>query len=152
MNVRSWRVAYFRSGYEVRCQKALQSRATEGIPNVWARHRRLGEALRAGGAALNLSVFTKAPVLSDTVTVFDVPKGLHASAIVGTMYKAYGTVIAGARNKLDGTVFRFGTMGALDEADILLDLLHLERTLQDLQVPVEAGSAVAAANDYLRRH
>jgi len=124
----------------------------EGIPNVFARHRRLGEALRAGGAALNLSIFTKkGETLSDTVTVFNVPEGLHASTIVGNMYKEYGTVIAGARNKLDGTVFRFGTMGALDESDIILDLLHLERTLQDLQVPVEAGSAVAAANEYLRR-
>jgi len=124
----------------------------EGIPNVLARHRRLGEALRAGGAALNLSIFTKAPILSDTVTVFNVPKGLHASAIVGNMYKEYGTVIAGARNKLDGTVFRFGTMGALDESDIILDLVHLERTLQDLQVPVDPGSAVSAANAYLRQN
>lgn len=132
-------------------REGLRMIEEEGIPNVLARHRRLGEALRAGGAALNLSIFTKAPILSDTVTVFNVPEGLHASAIVGNMYKEYGTVIAGARNKLDGTVFRFGTMGALDESDIILDLLHLERTLQDLQVPVEAGNAVAAANEYLRR-
>jgi hypothetical protein len=36
-------------------------------------------------------------------------------------------------------------MGSLSEADIVTDLLHLERTLEDLGLPVTRGAGMAAA-------
>ncbi len=79
------------------------------------------------------------------------PTELDGAAIVSHMYERYGTVIAGARNKLRGKVIRFGTMGYVDESDIVVDLLHLESTLEDLGWPVSRGAAIAAANECLRR-
>ena len=67
------------------------------------------------------------------------------------LYETYGTVIAGARNKLNGKVIRIGTMGHVGEPDIILDLLHLERALEDLGRPVPRGAAVTAATARLRR-
>jgi aspartate aminotransferase-like enzyme len=135
----------------VALQEALRMIDEEGLPQVLARHRRLADALRHGGQALGFPLFTKAPLVSDTVTVFDVPAGLDGGAIVRHLYERYGTVIAGARNRLAGKVIRIGTMGYVGEADVLMDLLYLERTLADLGRPVARGAAVAAAEARLNR-
>jgi aspartate aminotransferase-like enzyme len=125
--------------------EALRMITAEGREAVFARHHRLANALRAGGTALGLSIFTRAPIVSDTVTVFDVPAGLEGGAIVRHMHERYGTVIAGARNRMQGKVIRIGTLGAVSDSDIVTDLLHLELTLQHLGFPVTAGAGVAAA-------
>ncbi len=130
--------------------EALRMIDEEGLPNVLARHARLAAALQAGGTALGLPVFTRSPIRSNTVTVLQMPDGHDSGTIVRHLYEQYGTVIAGARNKLQGTVVRFGTMGYIDEADILLDLMYLERTLDALGLPVTPGAALAAAQESLR--
>lgn len=135
----------------VALREALRMIHQEGLPEVLARHRRLAGALRRGGAALGLPIFTKAPLISDTVTVFATPDGLDGAAVVRHLYERYGTVIAGARNRLKGKVLRIGTMGWCSEDDIREDLLYLEKTLEDLGWPVERGAGVAAADETLRQ-
>ncbi len=131
--------------------EALRMIDEEGLPNVLARHARLAAALQAGGGALGLPIFTRSPIRSNTVTVFEVPEWGDGGAIVRHLYERYGTVIAGARNKLRGKVIRFGTMGHIDESDIILDLMHLERTLEDLGCPMERGAAIVAASKALHQ-
>jgi aspartate aminotransferase-like enzyme len=126
-------------------REALRMIDEEGLPNVLARHHRLAAALRAGCGALGLPLFTRGDALSDTVTVLRAPDGIDGGAIVRRLYEAYGTVIAGARNRLSGRVIRFGTMGYLAEADILTDLLHLEAALRDLGADTAPGAGVTAA-------
>ncbi len=131
-------------------REALRMIDEEGLAHVHARHRRLSAALRAGGEALGLPIFT-APSAhrSDTVSVFRVPDGLEGGAIVRHLYEHHHTVIAGARNRLAGRVIRIGTMGAVTEGDILTDLLHLEETLRALSRSVARGAGVAAAASVL---
>jgi len=124
---------------------ALRLIAAEGLPAVFARHRRLAAALRAGGAALGLELFTRSEPPSDTVTVFHVPEGLEAAAMVRHLHDVHGTVIAGARSRLQGKVIRIGTLGSVSDADILTDLLHLEQTLAHFGRPAKPGAGVAAA-------
>ena len=133
-------------------REALRMIFEEGPAEVLARHDRLSRALRAGGTALGLPVFTKSPIVSNTVSVFEMPEGQDGGPVVRHLYERYGTVIAGARNKLDGKVIRFGTMGNLTDADIIVDLVHLGRTLEDLQVPVSRGDGIAAAEAVLREN
>lgn len=130
-------------------QEALRMIGEEGLPEVLARHRRLAAALQAGGVALGLPVFTTAPIRSNTVTVLEVPEGRDGATVVRHMYERYGTVMAGARNRLQGKVIRFGTMGYLDESDIITDLVHLENTMRDLGWPVRPGAGVASARTAL---
>jgi aspartate aminotransferase-like enzyme len=131
-------------------REALRMIDEEGLDNVHARHHRLAAALRAGGEALGLPIFTaQSARLSDTVSVFHVPEGLEGSAIVRYMYEHHHTVIAGARNRLSGRVIRVGTMGAVEAGDILTDLLHLEETLRALGRPAAKGAGVAAAASVL---
>jgi aspartate aminotransferase-like enzyme len=125
--------------------EALRMIDEEGLPAVFERHWRCGEAMRAGGTALGLEIFTRGGTLSDTVTVFRAPGPIEGGAIVRRLYEAYHTVIAGARNRLQGKVFRIGTMGAIDAPDILTDLHYLECALRDLGMRVPQGAGVAAA-------
>jgi aspartate aminotransferase-like enzyme len=117
----------------------------EGLPVVLARHRRLSAALRTGCEALGLPIFPTAPILSPTVTAVRVPAGLDGATIVRHMHARYRTVIAGQRTKLSGRIIRFGTMGWVDDGDILTDLHHLECTLRDLDWAPPAGAGTAAA-------
>jgi len=130
-------------------REALRMISEEGLEAVHTRHRRLSGALKQGAAAIGLTEFPTAPITSNTVAVFNAPEGADGGTIVKHLYRRYRTVIAGARNRLDGKVIRFGTMGYLSEADILTDLLYLERTLADLGLPVRQGAAVAAAAEHL---
>jgi len=129
--------------------EALEMIHAEGLPQVLARHTRLSAALRAGGNALGLAEFGRAPVLSSTMVAFKVPDGLDGSAIVKAMYQDHGTVIAGSLNRLQGRVIRIGTMGALDEGTILVDLAHLEAVLTALGRPIVPGAGLTAASAFL---
>jgi aspartate aminotransferase-like enzyme len=131
-------------------RESLRMISEEGVGAVLARHHRLSGALKQGAATLGLTEFPTAPIKSNTVAVFNVPERADGGTIVKHLYQRYRTVIAGARNRLDGKVIRFGTMGYLGEADILLDLFYLERTLDDLGVPVKHGAALAAAAEALK--
>ena len=130
-------------------REALLMIDEEGLAAVLARHARLSAALRAGGAALGLADFCSAGPRSNTVVVFRVPEGLEGGAIVRRLYQDHRTVIAGARNRLQGRVIRLGTMGAFDAGTILTDLLHLEDVLAKLGVAVTPGAGVAAATRLL---
>lgn len=124
---------------------ALHMIHAEGLGNVLARHARLANALRTGVNALGLETFTQPEHLSNSISVFRVPEGMDGKAIVKRLADKHGTIIAGARNKLDGKVIRIATMGCIDAGDILTDLHHLEDVLSELGRPIERGSGVAAA-------
>jgi aspartate aminotransferase-like enzyme len=72
-------------------------------------------------------------VASSTVVAIKVPQGLEGAAIVSHLRSRYRTVIAGSRSeRLRDKVIRIGTMGAVSDEDIRIDLEHLEATLRDL--------------------
>lgn len=108
-------------------REALEMIHEEGLSKVLERHRRLSDALRAGCAALGLTEFGQGN--SSTVVCLETERGRE---IVRHMYERHGTVIAGSRNKLDGKVIRIGTMGAFTAEDVMIDLEHLGKTLQEI--------------------
>lgn len=130
-------------------REALTMMHEEGFSNVLARHKQLSGALRAGGAALGLADFCNDGLRSSTVVVFKVPDGLEGGVIVRHLYQHHRTVIAGARNRLSGRVIRLGTMGALNAGTILTDLLHLEDALSKLGLPIQPGTGLKTAAEYL---
>jgi aspartate aminotransferase-like enzyme len=125
--------------------EALKMISDEGVAQVVSRHEKLSSALRAGCNALGFSTFGDEHALSSTVVVLNVPERLDGNAVIRQLYQ-HGTVIAGARNKLSGRVIRIGTMGHLNEGDILTDLAHLTQSLEELGwLKKEPGAAMAAA-------
>lgn len=117
----------------------------EGQANVLARHARLARGMKAGAAAIGLENFAKADAQSNTVACFHVPEGIDGTRLIRRLYEKHRTVIAGARNRLQGKMIRIGTMGAIAEGDILTDLMHIEDVLAELGHSVEKGAAIVAA-------
>lgn len=123
----------------------------EGLPNVYARHRRFGEAVRRGVAAWGLSLCAKDPKwYSDTVTTICVPEGIDSTQVVTHAYRRYNLSLGAGLAQVAGKVFRIGHLGDLNEIMILSALAGTEMALRDCGVPVAAGSGVAAAQEYLR--
>jgi serine---pyruvate transaminase len=123
---------------------ALRLLQDEGLHEVYRRHDRLARAARAAAESLGLALFARATP-SPAVTAIVPPKGIDGEAVV----RAYGSddniTIAGGQGEMKGKLFRLAHLGWVDESDLIVGLASLERVLARLGVPVELGSAVAAA-------
>jgi alanine-glyoxylate transaminase/serine-glyoxylate transaminase/serine-pyruvate transaminase len=124
----------------------------EGLDNVFARHHRLAEGVRRAVAAWGLTLCAKAPKWhSDTVSAIVVPEGIDAAEVVKRAYARYGLSLGVGLSKVAGKVFRIAHLGDLNELMLVSALAGAEMTLRDLGAPVEAGSGVAAAEEYWRK-
>ncbi len=123
----------------------------EGLPNVYARHHRFGEAVRRGVAAWGLALCAKHPRwYSDTVTTICVPDGVDSAKVVNHAYQRYNLSLGAGLAQLAGKVFRIGHLGDLNEIMVLSALAGTEMALRDCGVEITLGSGVAAAQVFLR--
>jgi aspartate aminotransferase-like enzyme len=123
---------------------ALRLLEAEGLDAVYRRHERLAAATRAGVDALGLRLFPRATP-SPAVTAIVAPPGVDGEAVVRLYGEAHHITIAGGQGEMKGRIFRLAHLGYVGEFDVIVGLAALERVLQRLGVPVEAGAAVAAA-------
>ena len=79
-----------------------------------------------------------------------IPEGFDSSALVKHAYSRYGLSLGVGLNKVAGRVFRIGHLGDLNELMCLTALAGSEMSMRDMQIPVAAGSGVAAAEEYYR--
>jgi alanine-glyoxylate transaminase/serine-glyoxylate transaminase/serine-pyruvate transaminase len=118
----------------------------EGLANVFARHRRLGGAVRAAVDAWGLRNCAQGPQwYSDTVTAIMVPGGFDANDVIRTAYNHYDLSLGGGLNKVAGKVFRVGHLGWLNEIMVLQALGGVELAMHDVGIKFEPGSGVGAA-------
>ncbi|NIA08479.1 MAG: aminotransferase class V-fold PLP-dependent enzyme [Nitrospiraceae bacterium] len=121
-----------------------------GLPSLYAHHRRLSEATKAGIAAMGLELFSKAP--SEAITAIKAPEGIDAQEVVRVLREEYGITIAGGQAQAKGKIFRISHMGHLDEWDMIIALAAVERALNQLGYPIEFGKGVAAAEAYFAQN
>lgn len=124
--------------------EALKMIRAEGRENVWARHERLANGLRAGMQALGFELFGTPP--SNAVTSVLFPEG--GSDFQKIMKAQYGITMAGGQEHLKGKIFRISHLGYYDEGDMLTFLHYAERTLRDMGLPHESGAGVYAAQKF----
>mmetsp|Transcript_15485 Transcript_15485/g.41581 ORF Transcript_15485/g.41581 Transcript_15485/m.41581 type:complete len:417 (-) Transcript_15485:128-1378(-) len=126
----------------------------EGMHNVWARHKRMAEAVRRAVGAWShagLRVCARNPSeRSDTVTTILVPEGFDAQKIVSTAYQKYNLSLGGGLMKLRGKAFRIGSLGDINELIMLGTLAGTEMAMRDIGLQVKLGSGVAAAADFFQ--
>jgi alanine-glyoxylate transaminase/serine-glyoxylate transaminase/serine-pyruvate transaminase len=123
----------------------------EGLENVFARHHRLAEGVRRAVAAWGLSLCAKEPKWhSDTVSAILVPEGFDSGDVIKIAYLRYGLSLGSGLSKVAGKVFRIGHLGDLNELMLMSGLSGAEMAMRDIGIPVEAGSGVAAAEEYYR--
>lgn len=127
-------------------RRAVDRIMAEGLPNVFARHARLAEGIRAGVAAWGLDTCAEHPSLaSNTVTAIRTPKDVDAREVIRIGFERYNTSFGSGLAILAGKVFRIGHLGDLNEGMCLTALAVAEMSLAEAGVRLEFGSGVAAA-------
>lgn len=124
---------------------ALDLYEAETAAGVWARHDRYTRALHAAVEALGMRIFSRPGAHSVTVTAIEVPAGVNQKAVLKNLREEHGIVLAGGQGKIADAVWRWGTMGALSENDVVGGLSAFELVLREQGYAFEFGAGVRAA-------
>lgn len=112
-------------------------------PDILGRHARIAEAVRSALTGCGLTLHTR-DGWSNTVSVFDVPEGTTASAILAALRTDYNLMLAGSFDVLEGQVIRIGHMGEnAREEKVLAVMKALDGVMAKLGVAL-SGSLEAA--------
>lgn len=129
-------------------KKALDIIQAMGLEKLFAHHRILADATRAGVKALGLELLSERP--GNILTAVKTPAGIEGGKIVKTMQAKYMAYIAGAQDPHKGKFFRIAHLGYMGGFDIITALTALEMTLSDLGYAFQAGASIKAAEPILR--
>ena len=130
---------------------ALDLLFEEGLENVFKRHNRMATAVRKAITAWGLKPVAVEPKwYSDTVTAIRVPESFDGNEVVRHAYKHYNLALSVSLGEIAGQAFRIGHLGDMNELMILTPIAGAEMAMKDLGIPVELGSGVAAAQEFLR--
>ncbi|MCA0906859.1 aminotransferase class V-fold PLP-dependent enzyme [Ruegeria marisrubri] len=125
----------------------------EGLENVFARHHRIAQGVRAAVGAWGLDLCAANPsVYSDTVSAIRTPNGFNATDIVTHAAEKYGVAFGVGLGEVAGKVFRIGHLGSLTDVMALSGIATAEMCMVDLGLNIQLGSGVAAAQEYYRGH
>ncbi len=115
------------------------------LDQVWedremiSRHERIASACRGALTRAGLRLHTLGGY-SNTVTVFDVPEGVTAEAILEGMKAEHNIMLAGSFDVLSGQVIRIGHMGNnANVADMTETMQALEAVLKSLGMELRAS-------------
>jgi aspartate aminotransferase-like enzyme len=97
---------------------SLEMMLKEGLPNIIARHARVGKAARAGVKSLGLSLFADENYASNTVTAVASSDGLDTKKMLKLLREEHQVMLSGGQQRLDGKIFRIGHLGWVTESDI----------------------------------
>ena len=130
-------------------REALAMLAEEGLENVFARHRRHGEAARRAVRAWGLEVLCLEPAeYSGSLTAVLMPAGHDADALRAKILAAFDMSLGTGLGRLAGKVFRIGHLGHFNDLSLAGTLAGVEMGLALAKVPHQQGG-VQAALDYL---
>ena len=121
----------------------------EGLENIFRRHQRLADAVRAGinvwaeAGALELNALVPSEQ-SNSVSAIRVDERYSAPAIREICENQLNTSLGGGLGRLSGKAFRIGHMGDINEPMILGALGSVELGLEMCGVPHGKGSVTAA--------
>ena len=130
-------------------RESLRLLEDEGLEAVFARHARLGEAVRravrawSGNAGPQLFCTDPARA-SNSVTAVLMPEGHDADALRRTALDRYNVSLGGGLGRLGGKVFRIGHLGDLNEPMVLGALGAVEMSFRVSNVPHAPGGVDAA--------
>ncbi|TAM39198.1 alanine--glyoxylate aminotransferase family protein [bacterium] len=126
--------------------EALKMIREDGLENIFSRHKKMADAVRAAVKALGLELFAPTAA-SEAVTAVKVPSGIDGEKLVKTMRDTYGVTIAGGQAELKGKIFRVAHMGFIAEFDIITGLSCLEKVLAQMGYKFTLGAGIKAAEE-----
>ena len=108
-------------------------------PDILTRHEKIAEASRKAITGAGLNLYLKSGFTSN-VTVFEVPEGTTAKAILDGVKNDYNIMLAGSFDVLAGKVIRIGHMGNNASFYNVREVFAaLDGTLRRLGVPLKAS-------------
>ena len=130
--------------------EAIDMLHEEGLDNVFARHKRHGEATRLAVQGWGLEVQCLAPEeFSPVLTAVRVPEGSDADDLRKTILEHFDMSLGNGLSKIQGKVFRIGHLGDFNDLMLAGTLSGIEMGLDLAGVPHQTGG-VARALDYLK--
>jgi aspartate aminotransferase-like enzyme len=134
----------------VALREALRYIRQLGRENLIQNAGLLAKATRAAAGALGLKIFaTDSP--SDALTAICAPEGIESGTLIKELKKNFGAVVANGQGEMKGKIFRIAHLGYYDFTDTLAIIACLEVILKKLDVSIELGSGVKAAQEvYLK--
>ena len=133
-------------------QEGLAMMREEGLENVFARHQKVADMIRAGMSAMGLRLVAPEGYRSNTVTAVHspFPDETGLKAFLTSLRTEHGLVLAGGQGQLTGKVFRVGHLGMIEERDAYHILAVTELGLLQQGVLSRIGLAVPAAQAVAR--
>jgi alanine-glyoxylate transaminase/serine-glyoxylate transaminase/serine-pyruvate transaminase len=123
----------------------------EGLDNIFARHHRLAEGVRAAVRAWGLKLCARAPNwYSDTVSAIMVPEGFSGADVIDVAFRRYNLALGAGLARVAGKLFRIGHLGDLNELMILGAIAGAEMAMRDVGIQIKLGAGVAAAAEHYR--
>jgi alanine-glyoxylate transaminase / serine-glyoxylate transaminase / serine-pyruvate transaminase len=130
-------------------KESLQMLREEGLQNVFARHKRLGEATRRAVSAWGLENVALDPKeFSNSVTAVYTPAGYSADELRKVCLERFNMPLGTGLGKLNNKVFRIGHLGDFNDLMLAGSLSGVEMGLEIAGVPHRKGG-VAVALEYL---
>jgi alanine-glyoxylate transaminase / serine-glyoxylate transaminase / serine-pyruvate transaminase len=130
-------------------REALHMLQEEGLPSVFLRHQRHGEATRAAVRAWGLEILCEDPrEYSNSVTAVVLPEGHNADHLRQIILEHFDMSLGAGLSRLAGKVFRIGHLGSFNDLMLAGTLCGVELGLRLAGVPHKDGG-VAAALDSL---
>src|SRR6476469_7678402 len=128
--------------------EALEMLLGEGLDNVFARHERWAEGVRAAVDAWQLPIQCVEPARrSPVLTGVIMPAGVDADAVRRLIYERFDLSLGTGLGKVKGRMFRIGHLGDSNDLTLLGTLAGCEMGLKLAGVPL-AGRGVPAAMEF----
>ncbi|MEO8279579.1 MAG: aminotransferase class V-fold PLP-dependent enzyme [Ideonella sp.] len=132
--------------------ESLEMLLGQGLPAVFARHQRWGEAVRRAVEAWGLPIQCADPaVYSPVLTGVITPVGVDADALRQLIHQRFDLSLGTGLGRVKGRMFRIGHLGDSNDLTLLATLAGVEMGLKLTGVPL-ARSGVLAAMDYFSGH
>jgi alanine-glyoxylate transaminase/serine-glyoxylate transaminase/serine-pyruvate transaminase len=129
--------------------EAIAMLLEEGLPAVFARHGRHGEATRRAVRAWELELLCRNPEeYSNSLTAIQLPEGHDADRFRRIVLERFDMSLGTGLGKLAGRVFRIGHLGFFNDLTLAGTLCGVEMGLGLAGVPHRAGG-VQTALEYL---
>jgi alanine-glyoxylate transaminase/serine-glyoxylate transaminase/serine-pyruvate transaminase len=117
----------------------------EGLPAVFARHHRHGEATRRAVRGWGLEILCRNPAeYSDSLTAIVMPEGHDADVFRNKVLECFDMSLGTGLGRLAGKVFRIGHLGFFNDLMLCGTLCGVEMGLKLAGVPHRSGGIQAA--------
>lgn len=131
--------------------EAMEMLLSEGREQVFARHHRWGQGVRAAIRAWGLQIQcaeegAHSPILTGVI----LPSGFDADTVRQTIHQRFDLSLGAGLGKLKGRMFRIGHLGDSNDLTLLAALAGCEMGLRLAGVPL-AANGVQAAMDYFSK-